>query len=85
MKAGSNTFNNIETQVCKKVTRLCHKKMAKPYHRFAYRCLANNKMYKYAKRGRALRSKFGPLWSQKPKIAFHRFSPGWFIRRMVQV
>ena len=42
-------FNTSETQVCKSVTRLCHKKiLAKPNHRFAYLCLDNVKMYKYA-------------------------------------
>ena len=29
----------------------------------------------YMKGGRALRGKFGPLWSQKPKVAFHQFQP----------
>ena len=27
------------------------------------------------KGGRALRGKFGPLWSQKLKVAFHQFHP----------
>ena len=29
----------------------------------------------YYKGGRALRGKFGPLWSQKLKVAFHQFHP----------
>ena len=47
MKAGSNKFNIIKTQVCKTVTIGFATKyiLAKPYHRFAYLCLDNVKMY----------------------------------------
>ena len=40
------------------------------------------------KGGRALRGKFGPLWSQKLKVAFHQFHPiglleEWFKRKIL--
>ena len=33
----------------------------------------------------ALRGKFGPLLSQKLKVALHEKSPNWFIRKIAEM